>query len=39
LNVAEVRVGVRTEGVDVELLALDVVWKEMPPQIPLALAR
>ena len=31
--------GVLTEVVDVEHPALGVVWEEMPPLIPLALAR
>ena len=39
LNAAEVPVGVRTGGADVGHLARDVVWKEMLPLIPLALAR
>lgn len=37
MNVAEVGVGVRTEGVDAELLVLDVVWNEILLPIPLTL--
>jgi hypothetical protein len=32
LNVVEVRVGVRKEDVDVELLVMDAVWKEIVPR-------
>jgi len=39
LNVAEARADVRMDGVGVELLVPDVVWRAIPLPIPLALAR
>jgi len=38
LNVAEARADVRMDGVGVELLVPDVVWRAMSLPIPLALA-